>query len=567
MRAAPTLLILMILGPALGQVAGMVYCGLFLESFNTFFAAPYMHAGAIGVLAVALFLFVLLGWRSLRLPPAAGLFRRFYLAQLAVASLSLAIGLLQYWPMVGAIADFAYMFASVSVYFIGRLALQSARLDGPDEDGRMARAWTRGSMLCAVAALVAFPLSETIYAVGPSAVLTIIVSLVYLLAFKHEFWTMIVLASPLVMSLAQMNRTTIMVISLTFLIVMAAGGAARVAARALLAMVVLAVVLAFSHESVMDEMNLIETPLGRRVMEIFAFSFDYRNSDEVPLSHRLYETELALTELGKMSPALWVVGAGAGATLDMTQSRDTSLLENAYLGGDRIHNIHFLPAAILYRHGLVGLAAYGYLGVVSLVALYRAVRRARREKVAGMELIAVTYVVASQAGGMFASLAFPHRLAAVVPRRLPRPRDAAEDARRARAGEALRDAEPVGLRALTGSGTIADSGGGRARVATGVELRQDGGPDAVGGQLGEAFEPPARLDVARRAPDAGLDGGGAGAVGAVEPGAGAGVDPDDPRPDRRRQVERAGVVRQEYVRLGRQRRQLRQGGPAADVEH
>jgi hypothetical protein len=406
MRAGISLLILMILGPALGNLLGMLYCGLFLGNFHPFFAAPYMHAGAIGVLGAGLSLFVLLEWRSLRLPPSSGLFRRFYLAQLAIAFVSLTIGLLQYWPMIGAIADFVYMFAGVSVYFIGRLALQSARLDRADEDGRMARAWTRCSMLCAVATLAALPLSETIYAVGPSAVLTIIVSLVFLLAFKHDFRAMLVLASPLVMSLAQMNRTSIMVITLTFLIVMAAGGAARVAARVLLAMVVLAVALAFSHESVMDKLNLLETPLGRRVVEIFAFSLDYRNSDEIPLSHRFYETELALTELGKMSPALWVVGAGAGATLDMTQSRDTSLLENAYLGGDRIHNIHFLPAAILYRHGLVGLASYGYLGVVSLVALYRAVRRARREQAAGMELIAVTYVVASQAGGMFASSHF-----------------------------------------------------------------------------------------------------------------------------------------------------------------
>jgi hypothetical protein len=406
MRAGIVLQVLMILGPAMGSLLGMLYCGVSLGNFHPFFAAPYMHAGAIGVLGVALFLFVLLDWRSLRLPPAAGLFRRFYLMQLAIAFLSLAIGLLQYWPMIGAIADFVYLFASVSVYFIGRLALQSARLDEPEEDERMARAWTRCAMLCAVATLAALPLSETIYAVGPSAVLTIIVSLVYLLAFKHDYRAMAVLASPLVLSLAQMNRTSIMVITLAFLIVMAAGGAARVAARVLLAMVVLAVALAFSHESVMDKLNVLETPLGRRVMEIFAFSIDYRNSDEVPLSHRFYETELALTELGKMSPALWVLGAGAGATLDMTQGRDTAILENAYLGGDRIHNIHFLPAAIVYRHGLVGLAAYGYLGVVSLVALSRAVRRTRGGKPAGMELIAVTYVVASQAGGMFASSHF-----------------------------------------------------------------------------------------------------------------------------------------------------------------
>ncbi len=146
MRAGSILLIVMILGPALGQLAGVVYCGLFLANYHTFFAAPYMHAGAIGVLGVALFLFVLLGWRSLRLPPAAGLFRRFYIMQLAIAFLSLTIGLLQYWPTIGAIADFVYLFASVSVYFIGRLALQSARLDRPEEDERMARTWVGCSM-------------------------------------------------------------------------------------------------------------------------------------------------------------------------------------------------------------------------------------------------------------------------------------------------------------------------------------------------------------------------------------------------------------------------------------
>jgi len=75
-----------------------------------------------------------------------------------------------------------------------------------------------------------------------------------------------------------------------------------------------------------------------------------------------------------------------------------------------------------------------------------------------------------------------------------------------------------------------------------VDLPRHGRPDAVGGQLGHAFEPGAGPDEARGAPDAAPDGDGPGAVGPGPIRAGAGVDPDHPRPGGGGQVERPGVV-------------------------
>ena len=68
------------------------------------------------------------------------------------------------------------------------------------------------------------------------------------------------------------------------------------------------------------------------------------------------------------------------------------------------------------------------------------------------------------------------------------------------------------------------------------------------------------------APDAALDGGRVRAVGPGPARARAGVDADDPRTGRRGQVERAGVVGEEEVRLGRERGQLRQARPPGEVE-
>ena len=107
----------------------------------------------------------------------------------------------------------------------------------------------------------------------------------------------------------------------------------------------------------------------------------------------------------------------------------------------------------------------------------------------------------------------------------------------------------------------------RRDARLGVELGEDDRPDAVGGELVHAFEAAGAADVvAPRAPDAAPHRDARGPYGPFSVGARAGVDADHPRPGRRGQVERAGVVGEEDVGLAGERGELRQGRPAAEVE-
>jgi hypothetical protein len=402
MQPGTILMVVMMLAPTTGHLMGLLYSGLFLENFHTFFAAPYMHAGSIGLLAFGLATFLLLETPRLLLPPATGSFRRVILLFMVLSILSLLNGLIHSWPIIGVVADFVYMAMAVFVYFVGRFALESMRAVDRD-DARLTRIWIACSAYFAIVGASSIPLGSTIFLVGSSGVLAIIISLVYSLSYRSKIPTLVILATPLVLSLGQMNRTTLAIIILTFFVITAAGGAIRVAFRILFTIGVLAVALLFVHESVMDSLSLADTPLARRMTELLEVAANPDDSDEVALSHRMFEAKLVLTELSKKHPVHWVVGAGAGATLDMTQGRDDSVITNSYLGGEQVHNVHLFPAAVLYRYGLLGLAVYGYFGLLSLRFLLQAIRRARAEGTAGMELIASTYIVISLAEGMSAS--------------------------------------------------------------------------------------------------------------------------------------------------------------------
>src|SRR5208337_965683 len=81
-----------------------------------------------------------------------------------------------------------------------------------------------------------------------------------------------------------------------------------------------------------------------------------------------------------------------------------------------------------------------------------------------------------------------------------------------------------------------------------------------------ALEPAAGLPKAGRAPNAALDGGGVGTVGASKAGIGAGVDTNDGSSRGGGQVKRTGIVRDEEVGLLGQGGKLEQGRLAAQIQ-
>lgn len=87
--------------------------------------------------------------------------------------------------------------------------------------------------------------------------------------------------------------------------------------------------------------------------------------EDMPISiyQRVYEAEQVLASIivpqsGNLLIPLF--GYGFGALIDMSNSSDEAVKENAQLGADKVHNIHFMPFMILYRFGLFGIFIFGY---------------------------------------------------------------------------------------------------------------------------------------------------------------------------------------------------------------
>ena len=114
----------------------------------------------------------------------------------------------------------------------------------------------------------------------------------------------------------------------------------------------------------------------------------------MPLYQRVFEARLVSEKLdsGGVVPA--VFGYGAGASLDMSGSYDTSVAEASLLGLESVHNIHLLPYMVLYRFGLAGLVVLGMLiySMVKHIVVFR--RKFAHDRTHLGSLLAATYVLA-----------------------------------------------------------------------------------------------------------------------------------------------------------------------------
>ncbi|MEY8199630.1 MAG: O-antigen ligase family protein [Colwellia sp.] len=90
-------------------------------------------------------------------------------------------------------------------------------------------------------------------------------------------------------------------------------------------------------------------------MHIIEHGVSIENS--LAIYQRFYEQQVVFDTLNE-NILLIPFGSGFGATLNMTNSEDDSVMNSQLLGAAKTHNIHFLHASILYRYGVVGMAIY-----------------------------------------------------------------------------------------------------------------------------------------------------------------------------------------------------------------
>jgi hypothetical protein len=104
--------------------------------------------------------------------------------------------------------------------------------------------------------------------------------------------------------------------------------------------------------------NFLNSKIERRYEETINI-FQYGISEEIsiPMQQRIYEAETVF-EIIYDNPLILLFGKGFGATVDMTESSDSSVISSQIISADKTHNIHILPISIIYRYGLIGITMY-----------------------------------------------------------------------------------------------------------------------------------------------------------------------------------------------------------------
>lgn len=202
---------------------------------------------------------------------------------------------------------------------------------------------------------------------GPEYALLLLAALGVLVVLQQARFWHIGLALGACTLLAINGNRSFLLAALTAIALISSLGLARnrlaktsiVLAFAFLAPLGLSVALDFAESRNPD------SALGRRLAEVNVAADSIANGgaiEDLPIAlyQRIYEIEKVLASLLKdpTNPIVPILGYGFGALIDMSDSMDQAVTNSARLGAQQVHNIHFLPAMIFYRFGLIGVAIF-----------------------------------------------------------------------------------------------------------------------------------------------------------------------------------------------------------------
>lgn len=85
--------------------------------------------------------------------------------------------------------------------------------------------------------------------------------------------------------------------------------------------------------------------------------FDWNSPSFLSLRQRFDEAELVI-KYWLSNPMNFIFGGGMGATIEGFAFDDASVISSAILGTSKIHNIHFLPIAFIFRYGVLGIIIF-----------------------------------------------------------------------------------------------------------------------------------------------------------------------------------------------------------------
>lgn len=360
-------------------------------------AMPYVNilltATTTAVLAVGILEVVLSG--RIIVEGSRGDIGTTYLVIVPMAVIGIIVGALTGSPMLYLISDTVYL----TILVVGYLASRHLFLTRPASEWNALQGYIRRvTAIIAVVAIVFVLIGRT-----PPSLFTslIIATLTVEVATSPRWRYATLLAISLLVQLPLMNRATLLqiVFAVAVLIYIRRDRLATTLVRLGVLGLIVMIALAF--------IDLENSRFLWRMTELISFlSGEDRPAQQIAILQRFYEADRVIDEVRGSS--LWhaFLGFGSGATVDMSSSMDNSVKGSAILGASRVHNIHFLPIALYYRHGIMGLIVLGMF--ISRVgrSMYHSIRStATLSAQPHFAILAMTFFL-SIINGMFASSHF-----------------------------------------------------------------------------------------------------------------------------------------------------------------
>lgn len=126
-----------------------------------------------------------------------------------------------------------------------------------------------------------------------------------------------------------------------------------------------------------------------QLLIIFKEGIDYNSPYLLSVTQRIVEAELVVN-YWTTDILSFIFGSGSGGTIDGSKMfNDLGVLNTALLGSEKIHNIHLLPFALIFRYGVFGLSLF----VMLLVIIYKSFVRLMNEERNNSTIVCTIFIL------------------------------------------------------------------------------------------------------------------------------------------------------------------------------
>ncbi|WP_282122583.1 hypothetical protein [Algibacter mikhailovii] len=329
----------------------LIYFFLELLGYSGFTAIPFARLGIIVFTFFFLIKHILLLKIPIRLNTKASIHSVFFGAWFVFTIIELFIGVVNKNPVLYIITDFIYIFFGL-LLFLTFKQKRIKQLISIEE-----KTFLKYSYYIAAIGYVLFFLGIKM----PATLLIILVILTYIYVLDKKYFRVLILFTPYILEISRSNRTHLIVFLMMIFILFLRKVRERfnVIDLAFVFILTLGSIIFFLQ----DILNFIfvfvdaNTNLGFRINQLIRVlenGIDYSNPYFTSISQRVLEIQ-AVINYWTSDLYSFIFGSGLGGVLDGSEFTDTSVTNSALLGKEKIHNIHVLPFAFIFRYGLFGI--------------------------------------------------------------------------------------------------------------------------------------------------------------------------------------------------------------------